>query len=154
MSELRVGIVGSRRRNSYNDQKMILKLVSMLVSLNPSREVVLVSGGCPKGADNFAAAASRIHRVPIKEWLPIGGPFNSKWEFAKAAFARNEQIAADSSVGFAQVAADRTGGTENTIGHYLNMRKKVILINDSGGLYLPSGEEISYESACKDPDKG
>lgn len=153
MKEFRVGIVGSRRRNSYNDQKMILKIVTTLISSNPSRVIVLVSGGCPKGADSFAAVAARIHRVPIKEWLPEGGPFNSKWEFAKAAFARNEKIAADSTVGFAQVAADRTGGTENTVSHYLNMRKKIILINDSGNLYLPSGESISYESACKDPDE-
>lgn len=154
-NELRIGIVGSRRRNGYTDRKVIMRLVHRLMTDNPHRKVTIVSGACPKGADHFAAEAARLFKANLKEFpveKPPGG-FHSKYEFAQEAFRRNEYIADDSIMGFAMVADDRKGGTENTVSHYLNKGKRVVLIAQDGSLYLPNGEAFRHGETLRDPDK-
>ena len=47
-----IGIVGSRRRNSQEDKKLIEeKLINLLESF---KDVTICSGGCKKGGDRFA----------------------------------------------------------------------------------------------------
>ena len=134
---MKVGIVGSRRRNGYRDMQYVLKLVEQLKRNYPVLE--LVSGACPKGADDFAATAARLYGVKIKEF-PVGGAAH-KGEFVQKAYARNRQIAEYSDVIYALVHSDRTGGTENTIKHAHDLEKTVYIVDDSGQIYL-EGEAV------------
>lgn len=129
---MRVGIVGSRRRNSMKDRYQVFGLVEKLHQ--ESGDLVLVSGGCRKGADSFAEEAAKAYVVPMVICLPVfseGAQFN-----AEPYFKRNRKIAENSDVIYAWVSADRTGGTENTIGHALNLKKTVYLVLDDGKVYL------------------
>jgi len=113
VKKLKLGIIGSRRRNSLQD-KAILK--ERILSLKPDS---IISGGCPKGADKFAEELAKELSIPIKIFYPqipkSGGP---RWVFVKAYHARNELVAKNSDHLIALVASDRKGGTENTIGHF------------------------------------
>lgn len=151
--ELRIGIVGSRRRATLHDRKLVFNLVERIIQLNPHREVVVVSGACYKGADNFAAEAAKIYGVRLQEWPVPKKEYAHKGEYAQAAYARNLTIAQDSHVGFAFVHPDRDGGTENTVGHYHKLKKKVYLIDGMGRAYLSSIEERNFLEVARDPDK-
>lgn len=117
-------------------------MIQQCVKRWPDRKIVVVSGGCPRGADSFAEEAARslgldmvIHPV-VKPGDP---PIAHRGDFAKRAFARNELIARDSDIVFALVHQDRSGGTENTVGHALRLRKKLFLVDEAGLLYLQKG---------------
>jgi predicted Rossmann fold nucleotide-binding protein DprA/Smf involved in DNA uptake len=129
--ELRIGIVGSRRRNTLRDRELVYECIKSAVRNNPNREIVVVSGACKQGADAFAAEACRVLGVRIKEF-PVIGEFKSKWEFAKEAFARNRLIAEDSEMGFALCHDDRKGGTEDTVSHYQEFKKPIFLVRADG----------------------
>lgn len=146
MNELRIAIVGSRRRNSLLDYKIVKKLISDLMVDFPHRRIVIVSGACPQGADFFAAKVVKEWRdarpfsgqdrlglveFPIQKWEGM-----SKWDFTRQAFGRNFQIADYADVGYALVHSDRTGGTEDTVGHFHNLQKTCYLVSDLGHLYL------------------
>lgn len=152
-SQLRVAIVGSRRRASLHDRKIVFDLIERLIKSNSHRDLVLVSGACRLGADNFAAEASKIYGVPIKEFPVPSGDYKGKWQFAQAAFARNKLVAEDATVGYALVAEDRKGGTEDTVKHFLNLKKNIYLVDGTGRTYLSSMEEQNVSDATKDPDK-
>lgn len=136
MRELFVGIVGSRRRNSLSDRKLVFKIVENLVSKFADRKVILVSGACPKGADHFASEAARSFSLEIVEFPVPKQNYESRGQFAQAAFARNKLIADRSDIGFALVSDDRTGGTENTISHFKSQKKKVYVVNENGEVSL------------------
>lgn len=140
---LNVGIVGSRRRNNMPDRKMVYALVEQLKQENPGR-LVLVSGGCPKGADSFTEEAGRLFGVPVVVYKPdLSKP--SRYT-AEPFFARNQQVAADSHELYCLVSPDRTGGTENTIRHMLEFKKSVYLVDAIGDCYLSKdGEYPSCE---------
>lgn len=114
---MKVGVVGSRRRNTPRD-KEILRRVLINIKENTPREVILVSGGCPEGADKFAEElAEEMHlqiivHKPDKSMLPENP---KRWHFAQMNYARNTLIAEDSDMLLALVAEDRKGGTEDTI---------------------------------------
>ena len=129
--KIRIGIVGSRRRNTLRDRKIVFDIVG--TALGAYDEVVVVSGGA-KGPDTFAEEAANfygtekiIHRVP---------PSESRWDFRKKAFARNRDIVIDSDKVFALVHPDRKGGTENTIEHAKELGKPVFLVDQDGRVYL------------------
>jgi hypothetical protein len=117
-TRLRIGVVGSRRRNSPKDKALIKAVLERFISKYPDVSVVLVSGGCPKGADHFAEELAIemgleiIIHYPDKSKLP---PSNTKWDYAKICYERNTLIANDSELLIAVVASDRKGGTEDTI---------------------------------------
>ena len=77
----------------------------------------IVSGGCPEGGDNFAERIAKKEQVPVKiyyaRWNKLG---------KSAGFTRNGDIARDADVLIAVVAADRTGGTEDTIKKFLKLK--------------------------------
>lgn len=114
-----IGIVGSRRRNSNNDYQLIL---SALVEVYKAGDKI-VSGGCPKGADRFAEQIASEFSIPIIVHLP-------EWEkYGRGAgIERNGLIAKDADVLIACVAADRTGGTEDTIRKFSKLNKTQLIL--------------------------
>jgi len=113
-----IGVVGSRRRNSGEDRQLVY------LTIHHHRQCVggntiLVSGGCPKGADLFAEEYAEMHRLPIVRHLPDHAHLNPnlppRAQWAVINYARNTLIANDADVLIACVAPDRKGGTEDTI---------------------------------------
>ena len=106
---VKVGIVGSRR---WHNREMVEALVEEFPV-----DTTIVSGGC-RGVDSWAAEAAARRGLGVIVHVPdlpsSGSPY---WEFTKAYHARNLKIAEDSDIIYAFVAADRKGGTENTIKH-------------------------------------
>ena len=118
----KIGIVGSRRRDTEEDYQQCEK--TFLETYEDGDE--LVSGGCHKGGDRFCEIIAKKYQVPIKiyyaQWDKLG---------KGAGFARNTDIARDSDVIIALVAKDRTGGTEDTIKKAEKMKKRIILLEET-----------------------
>lgn len=114
-----IGIVGSRRRDSLDD----FRLCEKEFLKHYQKGDIIVSGGCPKGGDKFAEMLAFKHDVEIKIH-----PAN--WDkYGKAAgFKRNTYIAEDADIIIAVVAADRTGGTEDTLKKASKMGKTIYLV--------------------------
>lgn len=118
---MRIGIVGSRRRNTVGDYEKVLKALAKVLDENMCNarsyygyvnvDFQLVSGGCSRGADCFVPKLNKI--FCLQEPL-IHKPMYDLFGNA-ATFIRNSAIAKDSDVLIACVAKDRTGGTEDTI---------------------------------------
>lgn len=97
-------------------------------------DLVLVSGGCRKGADTFAEEAAKAYGVPMVVHKPdLSKPFRFK---AEPYFARNKVIAEDSQIVYAWVAPDRSGGTENTISHARDLKRQIFVVDGEGNIYL------------------
>lgn len=111
---MKLGIVGSRRRNTGEDY---LILVARVLELQPD---MIISGGCPKGADKFAEEIAKDLGIAIVIYHPEleDGKKHPYHEIVKANYARNKLIAAYSDYLIALVAPDRRGGTENTINYF------------------------------------
>jgi hypothetical protein len=129
MKELKIGIVGSRRRNTEDDLKILGEfLEKILTSYSEEYKVILVSGGCAKGADHFAEILNKVFELPPmiihypnKADLPDEPQTK---DFRRINFARNTLIAIDSDILIAMVAPDRLGGTENTIKTFKRLHPK------------------------------
>ena len=123
MNEIRIGIVGSRRRVSSADCRYVFELVKFL-SNEFGNNLVIVSGGCRQGADHFAELAANEYGVKIVIHKPILKPIpKCKFDMIARYYARNKRIAQDSNYLYALVSDDRTGGTENTIKHMNELKK-------------------------------
>lgn len=109
---MKLGIVGSRQRCSKEDWELLFKRV---VELNPS---MIISGGCAKGADNFAEEYARRLGIPILIFHPNHSAGQSRQCWIEAFHRRNELIALESEHLIALVAPSRKGGTENTIRYF------------------------------------
>jgi hypothetical protein len=103
---MRVAVVGSRRRL---DREAVVAAVR---ALQPG--AVIVSGGC-EGPDQWAAAAARSQGLPVVEHLPDTAGCRQRFEFTRAYYGRNQKVVDDCDQVIAFVAADRKGGTEDTI---------------------------------------
>jgi hypothetical protein len=119
----KIGIVGSRRRNERKDFELVKDVLLSLIE--QYKEVILVSGGCPKGADSFVPELTTLFHLskPI-----IFYPNWSKGRFA--GLERNTDIAKESDILVAVVASDRKGGTEDTIKKFKKFHPegKIILL--------------------------
>ncbi len=117
----KIGIVGSRRRDSFVD----LKKINDAFLLEFMEGDIIVSGGCPRGGDKFAEFIAFSYKVPITIYRP-----DWKKNGRGAGFVRNTDIARESDVLIACVAADRKGGTEDTIRKFKKFHPdgKVILV--------------------------
>lgn len=115
----KIGIVGSRRRDNSWDYKECFDVFNEVYKHGD----MLVSGGCPKGGDAFAIRIARAKGLSITIHYP-------DWEGKgkSAGFQRNTLIANDCDVLIAVVAADRKGGTEDTIVKCNNQNKQVYLV--------------------------
>jgi predicted Rossmann-fold nucleotide-binding protein len=119
---MNIGIVGSRR---WKNKEAIENLVNTLPA-----DTTVVSGGA-HGVDTWATEAARKRGLKVVEFLPESQPNGSpKWEYTKAYYARNRQIAEYSHIVYAFVAPDRKGGTENTIKHAKDLGTPVNIINE------------------------
>lgn len=114
-----IGIVGSRRRKEVKDY---IKLRRKFVEIFEKGDRI-VSGGCPEGGDRFAEQLARnfgctitIHHADWTEHGDAAGPI------------RNTSIAQDCTLLRALVAADRTGGAEDTVRKVERLKKEVILL--------------------------
>lgn len=122
---MRVGVVGSRRRNSEGDRRLVFSLLHDYVGPRP---LVVVSGGCKTGADRFAREWCELTSTKLVEHLPNMDPKpHSRIDAINRYYARNKLIAADCDVLIALVARNRTGGTENTIGYARKLDKHVAI---------------------------
>lgn len=122
--EIKIGIVGSRRRN---DELNVKFLVRKLYEKYGNR-LVIVSGGA-KGIDTFAENEARKLGIKVKIFRPDLTNVNSRWEVIKRYYDRNREIALYSEDGiYAFVSPDRKGGTENTIKHAKKLNRKVIIL--------------------------
>lgn len=114
-----IGIVGSRRRNTMADYLMLVDRLEKIYEEGDR----FVSGGCPKGGDSFAQYLADTYGIPIlvypAEWEKYG---------RGAGFRRNTFIARDADVLIAIVAADRKGGTEDTIKKFISFHPDFPLI--------------------------
>lgn len=143
----KIGIVGSRRRDTPEDKDKIrqtlLRIIGNACQMNCviDRDIkenfVIVSGGCPKGADKFAEELNDelgfpnkpIIHYPDKSKLdPVLMRKNPRAAFAVINYARNTLIAEDSDILIACVAPDRKGGTEDTIKKYLKLGKDALIL--------------------------
>lgn len=99
---MKVGIIGSRRRNTEEDLYLITQAFLKLKVEYP--DITIVSGGCPKGGDRFAEIIACLEKIPIKiyyaDWSNLG---------KCAGFIRNEDIARESDILIACVSPDRIG---------------------------------------------
>lgn len=110
---MKLGIVGSRRRDLPEDKKIIKEKI---LELSPK---MLISGGCQIGADRFAEELAQELGISILICYPkLPANSSPRFEFVKAYHERNRMIAFVSNVLIALVAGDRKGGTENTIEHF------------------------------------
>lgn len=131
---IKVGVVGSRRRNSDKDEKIIFNYALALLrkAHKANIELAFVSGGCKQGADSFIRKFCDLYPIELIEHLPkldgLEGHNKNYWMVVEAYYARNKLIAEDSNFIIAMVAPDRTGGTENTIKYAKELGKDVILI--------------------------
>ena len=142
-----IGIVGSRRRATLTDRKIVFRLVEWLAGRGP---FTIVSGGCPDGADAFAEEAAGIFGLEklIHNIDRTGA--DSRWEFTKRAYARNRKIVESSDEIYCLVHPDRKGGTENTIQHARDLRKRIFLVESDGSVYLsPDGETKPCEPVVR-----
>jgi hypothetical protein len=116
---MKIGIIGSRRRNTATDFYAVECAFKQLYKEGFS----IVSGGCPQGGDAFAEKIAKDNGIPILIFYP-------NWRrYGKAAgFVRNAFIAKEADILIACVASDRKGGTENTIKHYQRMGKTQLIL--------------------------
>lgn len=114
-----IGIVGSRRRNTLNDESLVKDKFFEIYQEGDQ----IVSGGCWAGGDKFAENIARDNDIDIiihkADWARHG---------RIAGFLRNTTIAEDCDVLIACVSEDRTGGTEDTIKKAVKLGKKIILV--------------------------
>jgi len=127
----RIGIIGSRRRDSKED----LEACREVFLKTYEKGDTIVSGGCPKGGDKFAEIFAKEYEVPITIHYPDKSKLdkvklaqNPKWAYAEINFARNTLIARDSDILIAVVSEDRTGGSEDTIKKAITMDKEIVLV--------------------------
>lgn len=121
---MKIGIVGSRRRDTKIAKDTIRNEINSLISEGIIIDC-FVSGGCKKGADKFAEELALEFNVPIKIFLPdVKG--KERWDYAKACYARNTLVAQDSDILIAVVAEDRKGGTEDTIKKFKDFKKHTL----------------------------
>lgn len=127
----KIGIVGSRRRDSIEDMQACRKV---FLSIYEEGDII-ISGGCPKGGDRFAYVFAQEYNIPITVHYPDKSKLdpekmkkNPKWAYAEINYARNTLIAQDSDVIIAVVHEDRKGGTEDTLIKANKMGKSIFLV--------------------------
>lgn len=120
---IKIGIVGSRRRNEPDDLVKVETAFLDLLIKHISCNVIIISGGCKQGADHFAEMIAEKYGLHMERYLPSWGGHGKK-----AGVVRNHKIANVCDWLIAAPAPDRKGGTEYTINFFLRTPNKQNLI--------------------------
>jgi len=154
---IKIGIIGSRRRNSQEDLRALEKVFNKLLATelgvyfgdiddlgSSLKDVTIVTGDCDTGGDFFAKYLASIYRCKL-DVKRIRDPdtgeemdfkyhrwFNYK-TICDIFYKRDEEIAKENlKYLLALVAPSRKGGTEKTIKYFKkyhkDWEKKLILI--------------------------
>jgi hypothetical protein len=113
----KIGVIGTRRRNSNKDFNLIREMIYKYYAEGDW----LVSGGCKTGADSFAESIAKSDGMPILTFYPNYKKYGSP----AALFIRNSHVAETSDLiiacvvhpeeGTEEVLKRSTGGTEDTL---------------------------------------
>ena len=133
---LKVGIVGSRK---YENRKKIKDFIFKLKKEKGS-DTIIVSGGCPTGADKYAKKYALELGLQYEEYPPAHSSHNlycplhernyGKPFSVKNFFARNKQIAIHSEFIVAFVPRGvESKGSMSTINYAKKFGKKTLVIN-------------------------
>jgi len=125
-----VAVVGSRRRNTEEDKRILIGYVERILqnANKRNRKIIFISGGCESGADKFIKEICASLDLQLKEHFPVLEYHMDYFQRVNAYYKRNELIAIDCDICLAMVSADRKGGTENTLKWCNKYKKKVVLI--------------------------
>lgn len=134
---MKLGVVGSRSYNNYGKIKLIVgKYVAHY------KEVTIVSGGCPKGADKWAKEIALELGLKYEEFPPIHdrhniycvpGPENyGKPYHVRNFFSRNKLIAeyCDHLIAFV-INGIKANGTMDTVREAKKAGKQVFVFKDT-----------------------
>ena len=133
---LKVGIVGSRK---YENRKKIKEFIFKL-KRDKGDDTIIVSGGCPKGADFYAKKYALELGLQYEEYPPVHVSHNlycplhernyGKPYHVSNFFKRNKQIAiySDTIVGFIP-KGHISKGTNSTLKYAEKFGKKTIIIH-------------------------
>lgn len=126
-----VAVIGSRRRDEDSDRGQVLRAaVAVLEREVGLRPVVFVSGGCRKGADRHIELFVEAANLMLVRFLPRDVPEGSPhWIRTRALHDRNTRIVTLAGEVLAQVAPDRTGGTEDAVKKAHRLGRTVTLLN-------------------------
>jgi hypothetical protein len=124
---LKVGIVGSRSRNTPKDKDVIRQVLKRQMT---KYKIHIVSGGCPKGADKFAEELAEelnlgisVH-PPDKSQLPEN---YTRYDYARICYERNSTIADESQILLA-IWDGISGGTADTINKVKEFDKPIVIL--------------------------
>jgi hypothetical protein len=119
---MKLGIIGSRKRDSLADFMLVCKKV---IELKPD---VIVSGGCKRGGDRFAEIIADNFFIPKEIHHPDWNKYPYEKNKYAALFIRNTKIADGIDKLVALVCKERKGGTEDTIKKFLKSHSEEDLI--------------------------
>jgi predicted Rossmann fold nucleotide-binding protein DprA/Smf involved in DNA uptake len=122
---IKIGIVGSRSRNSSKDKALLKSL--LVRQLKRGKDFHLVSGGCYAGADKFAEELAVELGLGISIHKPEAEPGCTRWEYARAAYERNLIIAQECDILLA-VWDGVSGGTKDTINKAEKLGRTVVIV--------------------------
>lgn len=133
---IRVGIVGSRE---YPNEQQIMEMISLL----PTDDVEIVSGGQHQGVDGWAKKYAAEHKLKYTEFVPAhyqGAPYDVA-NYHK----RNRQIAEYCDIVYAFIHRP-SRGTQSTINFCKETGTPVIIITPQ-----TRSEEIEKSTGLKNP---
>lgn len=130
---MKLAIVGSRSRARERDKLFIFNIAFDYIQKFGQDNLILISGGCPIGADLFAEEAAKYFGVSITihypQQLPVAKTYSQTVE---RFYRRNRKIADECDVIYGLVSAQRRGGTEYTLNHAGLAGKECYLVNTIG----------------------
>lgn len=111
---LKIGIVGSRKRDTLNDYHDIEKYFGVTLTKHNLGldDVQIVSGGCPTGVDRWAEVLAKSKCIPITIYY-------AKWyKYGQAAGPMRNRIIAKESDYLIALPGPESKGTHNTIRYF------------------------------------
>ena len=132
-----VAVGGSRRRGTDADREQVMFACAERLERPDGRPVVFVSGGCPQGADRHVELFVEAAGLTLVRFLPALAPEGAPhWLRTGLLHARNTRVVMLGHELLAQVADDRTGGTEDAVKKAHRLGRPVTLLRSNGACVL------------------